>query len=249
MANGLQTLTTRLPNGVTNAASWQTMGNAGQLDPSWSYTVFDDFVEYFVGVWTLTGVNGTATGSVMPAQFPGGYLKLATVATAADSICMQKAALPFNLTYPQGKASYFKIAFLGVSNAGTMQTGLTGANPLGATDGVFFRRLSGLNQFSLVVLIAGAETVYTLPTVMRYLNSTTVIELGFEITTSNLINVFFNPTTGQSAPTASSNRGPVFSVQVDTLPTAQLGPSCSIVNTTATLSELSIDYIFASRDR
>ena len=38
--------TTRIPDGVTNAAPWQTFANAGVLDPSWAHVYHNDFDTY-----------------------------------------------------------------------------------------------------------------------------------------------------------------------------------------------------------
>ena len=63
--------TTRMPNGATNAAPWQTMAAAGLLDPTWAHLYSNDFDTYAAGDWTAT-VVGSGTQALQAAD--GGSL-------------------------------------------------------------------------------------------------------------------------------------------------------------------------------
>src|ERR1700758_2541275 len=106
--------TTRFSKGVTNAAPWQTLGNAGFPDPSWAHVFFDDFDPYVAATYTISGTGGV----VAAIAGRGGLISATTPATSGNAVNIQRATATFstqNTTTVFGNRStaqvFFKIAF------------------------------------------------------------------------------------------------------------------------------------------
>src|SRR5688572_22911806 len=142
-------MTTRYPNGITNAALNSALQNMGQMDPTKFHTQFDDFDTYLAADWVVTEV-GTATQAL--AAGDGGLLLLTNSAAAPDSTFQQN--LVANFLMEEGKQAFFKARFK-VSDAtqSIVQMGLFIADttPLDATDGIFFMKDDGDAQIDVYV--------------------------------------------------------------------------------------------------
>jgi hypothetical protein len=254
-----QSLTTNNPNGVTNAALYQTMAQAGILDPTWAHVYHNDFDTYAAGDWTVTKVG---TGTAALAAVDGGQLLLTTTAGAADAVYNQLTAASFKVG--GGKDVFFKFSgILSEITNSVIYAGLiaTSATPISAADGVFISKPTGSGALQLNVVVGGVSTVVAFPAACAIV-AATAFELGFHIDYLGNVEAFFNPTTGadwqQLDPTSTSagamvTRGRVAAVAnaaiTNGLTTAVLNPSFGLLNSTAVARTLGCDYVTAVRNR
>lgn len=250
-----QSLTTRMANGVTNAADYQTMAYAGQPDPSWSHTYHNDFDTFLASDWTITK---TGTGTVALTPGDGGQLLLTNTTGVADAIYMQLSAAGFKLV--PGKDVFFKFAgtlsavLLDVFYAGLLATTTT---PGTTQDAVYILKPTASAQLQLVTVIGGVSTIVNFPTAAIPVAGVQ-FEVGFHIDYLGNVEAFFNPTTGadwqQLAPTSTSagamtTRGRVAASFAPSLTTAVLSPSFGLLNSTGVANTLAVDYVTAIRNR
>ena len=251
-------LTTRMPNGLTNAAPWQTMGAAGTTDPMWSHRYYTDFDTFNTADWTIAKV-GTGTTALTP--FNGGALLVSNTAGATDAIEMQLTTASFMVS-TAGKACFFKFAgqMSDIANdnfyAGLVQAGATTIASI--TDGVFLSKdTSSTGALTLHVRKASADVNVALPAASSIV-AATYFELGIVIDALNNVQAFFNPTTGSNpifaATTASAtgaSRGAVvmMAAQTSNLPTALLTPAFGLINASAATRTLTVDYVVVSNER
>ena len=256
-------LTTRMPNGATNAAPWQTMGAAGTHDPSWSHVYHNDFDTYGAGDWTVTTV-GSGTEALNGGD--GGTLLITTSTGTTDSVGLQLAKASFLLK--SGKATFFKFAgtMSDIVNsnfyAGLVQQGATTLASI--TDGIFISKPPGAGTLQLNSRVGGIATTLTLP-VLDAIIAGTYFELGLFVDYLGNLAAFVNPTTGSnpisSAAAASTQaRGRVGALYAAglgqspgqtsplVLTTALLTPAFSYTNVTGVARTLSVDYITVSRE-
>jgi hypothetical protein len=240
-------LTTRMPKGLTNADSRQIMGAAGTPDPTWSQMYCEDFNTFAPGDYTNTTV-GTGTATLIP--WDGGAIALATSAGAADSVYLQLVSASYKNT--AGRAMFFK--FKGqlsevincVFHAGLMATDTT---PQDDPNGIYIRKPTGAATLQLVITVGGVPAVYPFPTSLL-LTAATDFEVGFMVDYLGNVAGFYNPGTGpkqQNTPNIPDGR--VVSAVAPSLPTALLAPSMGLLNSTAAARTLTADFIVASRER
>lgn len=244
-------LTTRMPNGQTNAAPWQTMGASGVDDPTWGAQFSDDFLPYIAANYTVTAV-GTGTVAATPAD--GGAVLLTTTAGVADAEYLQLPAAGFKNT--PGKAMFFKFkgTLSDVINC-AFHSGLiiTSATPQSATDGIFIFKPSGAATLQLVSKIGGVATTVNFPA-LEIPVAGVAFEVGFMVDYLGNIAGFFNPTTGSNPISAASAatgqaRGPVAKIAAPSITTQLLNPSFGLLNASAAARTLTADFIVAIRER
>lgn len=250
-------LTTRMPNGVTNAAPWQTMGAAGFPDPTWAHIFADDFDSYTAGAWTTTLV-GTGTQALTDAV--GGRLLVSNTAGAADATYQQRAFAGFQ--FQSGKETFFKFAGqlsavnLDVFFCGLAQKGAT--TQASITNGIYIAKATAQAGLTLNIVNASVTTTIPFPT-SCVLTAATDFEVGFMVDYLGNVAGFWNPTTGGSTPINASltpptvARGRVCSTSslaaVPALPATLLCPTFGLLNSSAVANTLQIDYIVATNDR
>ena len=253
-------LTTAMPNGLTNAAPWQTMGNAGTTDPTWSHRYAQDFDTFNTADWTINKV-GTGTTALTP--FQGGALLVSNTAGATDAIEMQLVNASFQVgTNPVSKACYFKFAgqMSDIANSG-FYTGLVqaGATTIASiTDGVFISKdTTTTGALTLHIRKASADVNVVLPS-PNTLVAATNFELGIVVDSLGNTLAFFNPTTGSNpifaaaaASTTGASRGAVAVIPAasNQLPTALLTPAFGYINASAATRTLTVDYLVVSNER
>ena len=245
-------LTTRMPNGVTNAAPWQTMGAAGTQDPTWSHMYANDFNTYAATEWTITTVG---TGTVALTDYNGGAILLTNTTGAADALYLQLTNAGFKFT--PGKASFFKFAGqLSAVSADVFYCGLVqkGATTVASiTDGIYITKATGAATLSLVSKIGNVATTVAFPAV-EALAAATYFEVGFMVDSLGNVAAFFNPTTGSnpisaSAAASGQARGRVATLTAPSLTTALLTPAFGLLNSTGVANTLTVDYIVAANNR
>lgn len=264
--------TTRMPKGVTNAAPWQTLGNAGFLDPSWAHVFFDDFDPYVAASYTISGTGGT----VAALAGRGGLISATTAATTADAVNIIRATATFstqNTTAAEGNRStaqvFFKIAFYNtVANAsGTIITGIVDSVTAPNNGYTIQRSSTGVWTLNVYSASGTALASATLPTVTEtlYQASQTTgapFELGIYVNEIGDIGAFVNPTTGglgsgntpNTFVSGTSGRGPVAVIPNTAytpiaVQTTYLAPGFSYVNTANQAGSIDIDYILAAQER
>ena len=241
-------LTTRMPQGLTNADATETFGCAGIPDPTWAYLDSDDFSNYITTNYTTTLVG---TGTVAETDYDGGAILLTTTTGATDAVYLQRRAAQVKPL--AGKDVFFKFAgqLSDVTNSqffcGLITTSTT---PLSAADGLFIKKAAGAATLSLVSVIGGVTTTTAFPTV-EVLVAATRFELGFHVDSQGNVEAFFNPGTGSVVqnPAAGDARGRVVAVYAPSLTQVLLCPSFGILNGAAAAKTLTADYIVTARNR
>jgi len=250
-----QSLTTAMPNGLTNAASYQTMAQAGIPDPSWAHVYHNDFDTFLASDWTITK---TGTGTTALTAGDGGLLLLTNTTGASDAIYMQLVAAGFKLV--AGKDVFFK--FVGTLSAvvndvfycGLINTTTTPATP---ADGVYIIKPTGAAALQLVTMVGSVATTVNFPATAIPVAGTQ-FEVGFHIDYLGNVEAFFNPTTGadwqqldplSSSAGAMTTRGRVAASIAPSLTTANLNVSFGLLNSTGVANTLTVDYVTAVRQR
>lgn len=133
--------TTRFPNGVTNVAKNNPLGQMGQLDPTKFHNYFNDFDTYLAADWTVTD-TGAATQAL--ADGDGGLLLITNAAADDDASFSQKVGESF--LFEAGKKLWFKAKFQ-VSDATqsdfVIGLQITDTTPLAVSDGIYFQKDDG----------------------------------------------------------------------------------------------------------
>lgn len=227
--------TTRFPAGVTNAAPSATLGNMGQPDPTKFHSFFDDFNVYTAGNWTVTK---TGTGTQALADGDGGLLLTTNSAADNDAVFNQLTKEGFLLE--TGKRTFFKARFK-VSDAtqSDVQLGLiiTDTSPLDATDGIYFQKDDGDTHIDLYVrkdATTGSDSVADI----AELADDTFITLGFEYDGKETVIAYVNDVLTAKLDASSTY-----------LPDVALTVSFGIQNGEAVAKSMTLDYIFAAKER
>lgn len=229
-------LVTRFPNGVTNVAENDLFCDLAMPDPTQFHTYFNDFDTYAAGDWTVTETSATATQAL--ADGDGGWLLL-TNSTEDDSLCaLQKVGESFLME--SGKKAFFKARFK-VSDATqsdlVMGLQVTDASPLDATDGIYFIKADGAATVDLVCR-KNATTGSNTATAVATLSDDTFVTLGW----------YYD---GQGSVTYSVNNSVTGSMSASSsfLPDTDLTVSFAIQNGAAAAKTMTVDFIFAAKQR
>lgn len=246
--------TTRMPNGVTNAAPWQTMAASGIPDPSWAHVYHNDFDTYAAGDWTVTSVGA---GTQALTDFDGGALLVSNTGGAADANYMQLKNAGFKLV--GGKAAFFKFAgqLSDILNdtffCGLAQKGATTLASI--TDGIFISKdTAGTGALKLNSKIGNVNTSVLFPA-SAALVAATNFELGIMVDYLGNVAAFFNPTTGANPISAAavaagtSVRGRVATLAAPSLTAVLLTPSFGLLNASAATRTLTLDFLTVVRER
>jgi len=229
--------TTNHPNGETNNTAQNALGQMTTQDPTRSHTYFDDFDTYVAADWTVTE-TGVATQAL--ADVDGGVLLITNAAADDDASFSNKVGESFLME--SGKPSFFK-ARIAVSDAtqSDFVVGLqiTDTTPLAVSDGIYFRKDDGDALLDFVVI---KDSVATTATGIATVADDTYITVAFYYNGDDKISYY--------AGTDSAN--PTFigeSVTTNLPDDEELTISFGIQNGEAVAKTMSIDYIFASKER
>lgn len=229
-------LVTRFPNGVTNVAENDLFCNLAMPDPTQYHTYFDDFDTYTAAQWTVTETSATATQAL--ADGDGGWLLL-TNSTEDNSLnALQKVGESFLME--SGKQAFFKARFK-VSDAtqSDVVIGLqiTDATPLDVSDGIYFLKSDGAATVDLVCR-KNATTGSNTATAVATLSDDTFVTLGWYYDgQGNLTYSVNNSVTGSMSASSSY------------LPDTELTVSFAIQNGEAAAKTMTVDYIYAAKQR
>ena len=136
------TSATRFPGGLNTSEPTSATAALAMLDPSLLHSDFDDFNKFAAGDWTITETG--AAGTVALTAGDGGLLLITTDALDNDAEWLQRVAASFLME--SGKKAFFKIRFqASEATQSDIMVGLvnTDTTPLDATDGIFFQKDDG----------------------------------------------------------------------------------------------------------
>jgi len=226
----------RYPSGVTNASPNTNLSEFVAPDPSKAHVYFDDFDTYTAAQWTITTVeagSGSATEALTDAD--GGVLLITNDDADNDSDFFNKVGESFLME--AGKKAWFKARIQ--SNDATQSDiviglQITDTTPLDVTDGIFFLKSDGDTQFDFLVEKNNTATTTSEVATMA---DDTWLTLGF----------YYD---GKSAIKVYADDVHVATSAVTNLPDDEvLTVSFGIQNGEAAAKTLSVDYIFAAKER
>jgi hypothetical protein len=229
-------LVTRFPNGVTNVAENDLFCDLAMPDPTQFHTYFNDFDTYAAGDWTVTESTTTITQALTDGD--GGLLLLSNTAADDDLCALQKVGESFLLE--SGKKTFFKARFK-VSDATesdlVMGLQVTDTTPLDVTDGVYFLKADGSTSVDLVCR-KNATTGSNVASAVVTLTDDTFVTLGWYYDGQDKLTYSVNGTVTGSLDASSAY-----------LPDTDLTVSFAIQNGAAAAKTMTVDYVFAAKQR
>lgn len=227
---------TRFPGGVTTAAKSTTLGQFGLPDPTGWHTFFDDFDRYAAAEWVVTETQAGATQALTDAD--GGVLLLTNSAADDDLNALQKVGESFLME--AGKKAFFRARFK-VSDATQsdfiMGLQITDTTPLAVSDGIWFQKDDGDANLDVYCgKSAGAGT--TSATAIHTVVADTYLNVGWYYDGKGSLLYFVN----------NAHKG-TLDASSTFLPDTELTISFGIQNGEAVAKTMSVDFIFAAKER
>lgn len=230
----IDNLVTRFPNGVTNRDVGDIFNSLKCNDPTRYHTYFDDFDYFNAASWTVTETQAGATQALTDGD--GGLLALVNSAADDDLNAIQKVGESFK--FESGKKLFYRIRCK-VSDAtqSDVVVGLliTDTTPLDVTDGVYFIKSDGA---ATLTFAAEKNNVAVSAAAIATMVSDTFIELAFFYDGDSRIYYGSNGTVlGYITPAASFPDD------------EELTVSLAVQNGDGNARTLTIDYVFAAKER
>lgn len=227
--------TTRFSKGVTNIPQGSTLGTYLAMDPTKIHEFFSDYDTYAAGDYTVTA---TGAGTAAAASGDGGLLAVTTSGTSADNVFMQLTNGTFLLDAT--KRAWFK-ARIKVDNIATVQlfAGLQSVTttPLTATDGIYFIKTNAGTSLDVIVR-KNTTTGSTSQTGQVALVNDTFVDIGWYYDGADKVLFYANGAQIGTFTTVSAY-----------FPDAILTPSFGIQTGAAATRLLTVDYVFAAKER
>ena len=226
----------RYTSGVSTVLKTSTLGMFGAPDPTKFHIFFDDFDNYVAADWTVTLIGAGGTAALADAD--GGVLTITTDALDNDQVTLQKVGESFKLE--AGKRAWFKTRFkVADATQSDLAIGLqiTDTTPLACTDGVWFRKDDGDALIDFIVQkddTTGKNTSLGVATLV----DDTYIVLGWYYDGVSSVEVFVNDAKVATVAATSTY-----------LPDTELTLSMSYANGEAGAIAMSVDYLFAAKER
>jgi len=227
---------TRFPYGLTNVGETNLFADMVQPDPTLFHEYWNDFDTYAAGDWTVTETQAGATQALTAGD--GGLLLLTNSAADDDLVALQKNPAAF--TFTAGKKTFFRCRFK-VSDA-TQSDVVIGlqivdATPLDVSDGIYFLKADGSTSFSFICR-KNATTGSTSASNVATLADDTFIELGF----------YYD---GESKVAYEVNGSVIGSLDASSayLPDTTCTVSFALQNGEAAAKTMTVDYIYAAKER
>jgi len=229
----------RFPYGVTNVVKDSPFGQMRTPVPMVMHQFFDDFDTYTAAQSTVTAVGA---GTTALTDVDGGAILLTNAAADNDSRFHQKVGESF--LPASGKKMFFAIRFA-VSDATQSDwvCGLqvTDTTPLDVTDGMYFMKDDGHTNIDFYVSKDATTGRLTSTAVTTASAAATFMELAF----------YFD---GARYVTLWKDGVQVYTVDLTTtlatyLPDTELTISFGIQNGEAVAKTMTVDYIFAAKER
>lgn len=230
---------TRLPGGVTNVSKSDPMAMLGMLDPTKWYSYFNDFNTFGTSDWTITKTEaGSGSASAALSNADGGVLLLTNDNADDDNEFLQKVGE--TILMEAGKRTFFKARFK-VSDAtqSDVVIGLqvTDTTPLDVTDGIYFLKSDNAATMDFICR-KNATTGSTSASAITTLSDDTYLTVSFYYNGKDEVAYYVNDAMLGHLDASSSF-----------LPDTTLTISFGIQNGAAAAKTMSIDYIFAAKER
>ena len=230
---------TRFPSGVTNIGPNKALSSFGMPDPTSWHVFFDDFDRFVVGDWTITTTEaGAGSATEALTDVDGGALLITNDAADNDLDFFQKVGESFLMA--TGKKALFKARFK-VSDATqsdfVMGLQITDTTPLDATDGIYFMKDDGDANLDIYVR-KDATTGSNSATAIHTVVSDTFLTVGWYYDGVSTVYYYVNDVLKGSLSASSTY-----------LPDTELTISFGIQNGEAAAKTMTVDYIFAAKER
>jgi hypothetical protein len=230
---------TRFPGGVTNVGVDKALSSYGLPDPTSWHTFMDDFDRFVVGDWTITTTEaGAGSATEALTDVDGGALLITHDAADNDADFFQKVGEGFLMA--AGKRALFKARFK-VSDATqsdfVMGLQVTDTTPLDATDGIYFMKDDGDANLDFYVrkdATTGSNAASAIATVA----DDTFLTVGWYYDGAGTVYYYVNDVCKGSLSASSTY-----------LPDTELTVSFGIQNGEAVAKTMTVDYIFAAKER
>jgi len=211
----------------------------GGFDPAKYHVFFDDFDKYVVGDWTITTTEagaGNATEALMDGD--GGLLLITNDAADNDCDFFQKVGESFLIE--SGKKAWFKARFK-VSDVTqsdiVMGLQVTDTTPLAVTDGIWFRKDDG-DAFLDFIVQKDDTTGKNTGTAVATLVNDTFVTVGWYYDGVSTCEAYVNDVKVSTLSAAAAY-----------LSDTELTISFGIQNGEAVAKTMTVDYIFAAKER
>lgn len=230
---------TRYTGGISTAAKTAPLGAFGMPDPTKWHTYFNDFDTFVVGDWTITTTEaGAGSATEALTDVDGGALLITNDAADNDADFFQKVGESFLMA--AGKRAFFKARFK-VSDATqsdfVMGLQVTDTTPLDATDGIYFMKDDGDAQLDIYCR-KDATTGSTSATNIATVVSDTFLTVAWAYDGKSSLAYFVNDAHLGTLDASSTY-----------LPDTELTVSFGIQNGEAVAKTMTLDYIFAAKER
>lgn len=229
---------TNFTKGVNNITAQNILGQLKELDPTQLHTYFNDFDNYVAANWTVTETQAGATQALTNED--GGVLLLTNSAADDDLNALQKVGESFK--FESGKKLFFKARFKvsdAIQSDFVIGLQITDTTPLAVTDGVYFRKDDGDANLDFVVV---KDSTASTATAITTVSNNTYITVAFYY--NGVDEVVY------AASTDSNNPAIRGKLATTNLPDdEELTISFGIQNGEAVAKTMSVDYIFAAKER
>ena len=226
---------TRFENGLTTTKN-TTLHDYGLPDPTGWHVFFDDFDRYVAADWTITTTEaGSGSASEALTDEDGGVLLITNDDADNDADFFNKVGESF--LFETGKKLFFKARFK-VSDATqsdfVMGLQITDTTPLDVTDGVFFQKDDGDTNLDFHV---EKDDTATSETGVHTVADDTYLTVGFYYNGKSEITYFVDDVKQGSVATTNMPDD------------EELTVSFGVQNGAAAAKTMSVDYIFAAKER
>ena len=227
---------TRLPSGMTNVNDVNLFADLRQSDQTIYHTYYNDFDTYTAGDWVVTETDAGATQALTAGD--GGLLLITNTAADNDLVVLQKTPAAF--TFETGKKAFFRCRFK-VSDA-TQSDVVIGlqvvdTTPLDVTDGIYFLKADDAATVDIICR-KNASTGSTTATSIATLTDDTFVTLGWYWDGVDTVQYEVNGVVVGSLTSAATY-----------LPDTTCTVSFAIQNGAAAAKTMTVDYIYAGKER
>jgi hypothetical protein len=243
----------RFTSGLTQAASFQPLGQVGIPDPFFYAYYEDDFFPYNAALYTVTAPN-SGTVAQNDANGIGGRIVFTTGATAGNFAEIQTPTAA--LQYTAGKKlAYLARVQLAAASTSSFVAGLieTNATPFTSiANGFYFFKAAGSATLQFII----KNTTTTIGTLANIGTITALadIDLGFYMDRLGNTRIFVGSNLEgvkrQNVATLGPNYGILASALTGSITASQLNPTLAISNgSTAAATSMVADFQFAGMER
>ena len=233
--------TTNFPNGATNNTAQNALGQMVLQDPTKAHTYFNDFDNYLASEWTITTTEaGTGSATEALTNADGGVLLVTNAAGDNDNDFFNKVGESFLME--AGKPAYFKARFAvsdAIESVFIVGLQITDTTPLAVSDGIYFQKNVGDTILDFHVT---KNSTSTSASAITSVADDTYLTVAFYYDGVDKIDYYAG--TDSANPTWRGR-----SVTTNLPDNEELTISFGIQNGEAVAKTMSVDYIFASKER